>query len=290
MAFMRQQAMRGYSPRELLNQQYNASRNNLLLVLAFTVVNCVFALLGEETYFLFSAFVPYYALVMGMVLCGKMPPEFYGDEAETFPFYGDSFLVIMGVIAAVCLVFYILSWVFSKNHKVGWVIFALVFFSIDTILMFLLGGIDLGMIFDYLFHAWVLFELARGIYVHNKWKNMSNDPEVDVDITGTSADGTLSEDNLSADSTPLRAMDRDAKSRTFVETEYQGHKILYRKANKVNELIVDGMVYDEFATRLEVQHQLYTRIDGHDICAIYNGAKCSITVDGMEVASKVRWY
>ena len=53
---------------------------------------------------------------------------------------------------------------------------------------------------------------------------------------------------------------------------------------------MDGMVYDEFATRLEVQHQLYTRIDGHDICAIYNGAKCSITVDGMEVASKVRWY
>lgn len=293
MAFMRQQVMRGYSPRETLNQQYNVARNNLLLVLAFTVINCALALLGQDLYFLFSAFIPYYAVLSGMVLCGKMPEEFYrelGQTAESATVFTNGFFILMLAIGIVSIALYFLAWLLSKNHKVGWLIFALVFFSVDTLATFYLMGLDVTMIVNYIFHALVIFELARGIYAHNKWKKISVLDAENVVLEDAGVEGETAEADVPADTTPLRSMDRDIKSRTLAEAEYQGHKILYRRANKVNELIVDGMVYDEYVAKLERQHQLYAQIGGHDICAGYNGSKSYILVDGDELASKIRWY
>lgn len=294
---MRNQVTRGYSPRELLNQQYVASRNNLLLVIVFTVINCVLALTGQDTYFLFSAFIPYFVILSGMTYSGKMPEDFYletfGESSENWTLFNDGFFALMIAIGVIGIALYFLAWLLSKNHKVGWMIFALIFFSADTLATFLLAGIDLSMIVNYIFHAWVIFELARGIYVHYKWKNMSSVPDADsIDPTFLNEEGTedAGEGELPPDSTPLRSMDRDAKSRTLAEAEFEGHRILYRKANKVNELIVDGMVYDEYVAKLEMQHQLYAQIGGHDICAGYNGSKSYILADGNEIASKIRWY
>lgn len=289
MAFMRHQATRIYSPRELLNQRYIASRNNLLLVIIFTVVNCIIALLGFDTYFLFSAFVPYYAALMGMTYSGRMSEEFYqsiGESPESMALYNDGFLAIMLVIAAVGTALYFLAWLLSKNHKIGWLIFALVFFSLDTLMLFMIIGIDVTMIVDYIFHAWVIFELARGISVHYKWKNMDEEPILET-VSSSEADG---EENLLADSTALRSMDRDAKSRVLAEAELGGHKICYRRVKKVNELVVDGMVYDEYVATMEMRHELYARVGGHDICVGYDGARSYIFVDGNQLVSKMRWY
>ena len=295
MAFMRHQATRIYSPRELLNQRYIASRNNLLLVIIFTVVNCIFALLGFDTYFLFSAFVPYYAALMGMTYSGRMSEEFYqsiGESPESMALYNDGFLAIMLVIAAVGTALYFLAWLLSKNHKIGWLIFALVFFSLDTLMLFMIIGIDVTMIVDYIFHAWVIFELARGISVHFKWKNMVEEPIAEGVANGefsSSASGEPEADEVQ-DSTPLRSMDRDAKSRVLAEAELGGHKICYRRVKKVNELVVDGMVYDEYVATMEMRHELYARVGGHDICVGYDGARSYIFVDGNQLVSKMRWY
>lgn len=51
---------------------YMRSRSNLLLVVAFTLINVVFALLGQDSYFLFSATVPYFAVLVGRPVLKNM--------------------------------------------------------------------------------------------------------------------------------------------------------------------------------------------------------------------------
>lgn len=275
------------STKDLLHSKYNVARNNLLIVLLATVINCTLSLLAKDTYFLFSAFVPYFAVTMGMILCGRMPAEYYGEDLPYYEFYGNGVFAALVGIAAVCLVLYFLAWFFSKNHKVGWLIFGLVFFALDTVFLFLFGGIDPSMIIDYLFHAWILFELSRGIYLHFKWKNTEEDSTEEngnEDESDSESDGAAE-----ADSEPLRSMDRDAKARVLGEIEFEGHKICYRKVNKVNELVVDGMVYDEYAFKIQTPHMLCARVNGHNICAGLNNGRTFIVVDGNLLLDKVRW-
>lgn len=282
----------GYAPKEMMNQRYKMARNNLLLVILFTLINCGLALLGGGTYFLFSAFIPYMLVTVGMDLSGKFPEDYYldvyGEKPENLNLLGDGFLVVMVVLAVIGLVLYFLAWLLSKNHKVGWLIFALVFFSMDTVATFLIAGLDITMIIDYLFHAWVIFELARGIHVHFKWKNMEEDP-IPV-VAGSENAAEAGESSDLQDSPILRNMDRDVKNRILAETEYSGHKIVYRRVGKVNELIVDGAVYDEYSARMEMPHELYATVAGLAICVGYNGTKSFIVVNGVEVVSKIRWY
>ena len=58
--FKRRQAPVEVSPHVLLENKYLSSRNNLLLVIIFTLINIVMAALGNDSYFLFSASIPYY--------------------------------------------------------------------------------------------------------------------------------------------------------------------------------------------------------------------------------------
>ena len=43
-----------------LLKRYNGARSNILLVVAFTLVNSILLIAGSDSYFLFSAAVPYY--------------------------------------------------------------------------------------------------------------------------------------------------------------------------------------------------------------------------------------
>jgi hypothetical protein len=45
-----------------LETKYNSSIANLLLVVVFSAVNIVLLLVNANTYFLFSAFLPYFAV------------------------------------------------------------------------------------------------------------------------------------------------------------------------------------------------------------------------------------
>ena len=63
--------------RELYEQKYRSSRMNLLLVVIFTVVNLILLVTNTDTYFLFSAFIPYAIATIGMMLCGRLPEEYY---------------------------------------------------------------------------------------------------------------------------------------------------------------------------------------------------------------------
>lgn len=164
------------SERQILEAKYANSRHNILLVVIFSVINMALLLTNADTYFLFSAYVPYLLTDIGMLMCGMYPEEFYVGELSAMEFLGKGFLGVMLAIAGVILLLYLLSWIFCKKNRVGWMIFALVFFAIDTALLLLLNGIVLEMAVDYLIHAWVIISLAKGISAYYKAKKLPEDP------------------------------------------------------------------------------------------------------------------
>lgn len=157
---------------QMLERKYNTARSNLLLAIAFTVINIILLFINSTTYFLFSLFMPYYLALEGFALTGKLPPEFYGEDLATLEFLDSSFLVVTLVVAAVILLFYLACWFFSNRRRVGWLIVALVVFCLDTILLLVIGGIGANSIFDIVFHVWVVVSLISGISAHNQLKKL----------------------------------------------------------------------------------------------------------------------
>ena len=87
----------------------------------------------------------------------------------------------------------------------------------------------------------------------------------------------------------LRVADPNVRARVLLQTEAFGHSIVYRRAKRVNELIVDGNVYDEVETLIEYAHTLKAQVDGHLFEAEFDGkAHSYIKVDGQVVAKKLR--
>lgn len=149
---------------------YKGSRNNLLVVLIFTSINLISLVTGGNSYWLFSASVPYYMTAFGMGFDA-------GVQGSAEPMVG-TFTITALVISVVILVAYLLCWIFAKKHH-GWLIAAMVMFALDTLAMLaliVLLQINIAdIILDIVFHGWVLFSLVRGVIAFNKLKNMPED-------------------------------------------------------------------------------------------------------------------
>lgn len=186
-----QQEAQPVSQRQLLEGRYASARNNLLWILLFTVVNIGMLLAQKFTYFLFSAFIPYAIVDLGMYVCGKLPAEFYEGDLSEYQFFGDTVLILAVVVAAVICVLYLLCWLFSKKGRVAWLIVGLVLFVLDTILMFL-NGISLDSILDVVFHCLAIFSMSRGVAAHFKLKDLP--PEEEEPAAPSQEDRTLEEE------------------------------------------------------------------------------------------------
>ena len=91
--------------------------------------------------------------------------------------------------------------------------------------------------------------------------------------------------------TPLRTAARDVKCRILLEHTVGGYRICYRRVGKTNELVVNGMVYDDMTATIENKHELTATVDGHDIRVGYDGNTHSyLTLDGVTAARKLRWF
>ena len=139
------------------------ARYNLVALILFSCVNIILLLINSDSYFLFSAVVPYRLALYGMLLTGHIPDAFpEGQEIEYLP---DSLLVVMLVIAAVILLLYLLFFFLSKKHF-GFLIAALVFFVIDCVYMgytIFSIGFESGDIIDIALHACILCYLISGV-------------------------------------------------------------------------------------------------------------------------------
>lgn len=161
--------------RASLQYKYNNARTNLLLVVVFTVINIILLIANGTSYFLFSASVPYYVMLFGVILSGRLPADVYEEfipYGYVFQGLGDGFFAAMLIISLIFVGIYLICWIFSKKNKVGWLIAALVLFSVDTVALLIIGGISADTIIDILFHAWVLFDLGRGIAAYSKLKKL----------------------------------------------------------------------------------------------------------------------
>lgn len=135
---------------ERMRQQYKVARANLLLVAVCTALNIVLYFFSD-IYLLFSANLPYVVTAFGDLLATETasPVLLYAAIA----------------LSAVFLMPYVLGYFLSKKHS-GWMLACLVYFALDTVVMFLVlarfGGLGSALL-DAVFHAWVIYELFRGI-------------------------------------------------------------------------------------------------------------------------------
>ena len=265
-----------------LETKYNSSINNLLLVVVFSLVNIVLLVTNSDTYFLFSAFIPYFAADYGMYFCGMYPEEYYYDVPDMV-FEDKSLLWSTIAIAAACLLIYLLCWFLAKKKKIGAVIFALVIFVIDTIAMLWITGFSMESIVDIVIHIWVVSYLVIAIVTYFKMKKLPEEVlEADEEINEADVE-------LMHNSKVLRMADNEVKSRVLLEAEVPGYRIVYRRVKKINELIVNGKVYDEYEALIEFPHTLTAMVDSHKIAVQYDDSNhMYIIFDGEQLAKKIR--
>lgn len=276
------------SQRQVYAQKYQKSRLNLLLIVVFTAINLLLLVTNSDSYFLFSASIPYYMTGMGMLMCGLFPEEFYGEEIAEYIFFDNSYFYILLAISVVITLLYLLAWLLSNKNRVGWMIFSLVFFGIDTAAMLWLNGISVDGILDIIFHVWVLVSLISGIIAHYKLKKLPVEEPVAAPAENE-ADATSDAANVQ-NSSIIRIADRDVKHRVLAQAQVGTYDICYRRVKRTNELVINGNVYDEIEALVERSHTLEANIDGHVILASFNGSHSFIYFDGEEKAKKLRLY
>lgn len=279
----------------LVANRYAVARSNLLLVILFTLINVALAIGGGNYYLLFSASIPYG--IAGFTAAWARSPEQIDMEPASNP---TMVLVIGAVIAVLLLVPYLLCWIFSKKHY-GWIIAALVLFSLDT--LWLLMNFNIGLLLDILFHGYVLFYLImgtrNGILAKRAGQAEAAAAPVPSDTLHVNADGTTAPDGTDEavqagvpDSPVLRSASdvHGEKVKVYATATYNGHQIQYRRIGKNTEdLVVDDQVYAEMPR---------ARVAGAHMTAIVAGTKLEagvinsrnlITVNDQVVASTVRY-
>ena len=91
------------------------------------------------------------------------------------------------------------------------------------------------------------------------------------------------------DDTALRRANMGIKCKILLEKTVGDYRICYRRVKSTNELIVNGVVYDEMTAVVEFEHDLSATVDGHEIHAGFDDASYSyIAFDGKRVAEKLR--
>lgn len=267
---MRQNQM---TPRQMPMNRYKSARADLLLVIIFTVINIVMLFSGSESMMLFSATVPYVAVLVG-----------YLANIEAGGAL-DWFVTGSLIFAFVILAMYLVCWFFSKK-RYGWLLAALVLFSLDTVATVFLYLDNLGAgVMDFLIHGIVIWYLAMGVKAGKQMKNMPQDM-LEAESEAAAEAPRIPLEN----STPLRWADPELKHRVLLETECQGMRICYRRVKKTNELVINGYVYAEVEMVIEPSHELTAVFNGHKVVAGFNSftAKSYILVDDQQIAEKVR--
>ena len=269
----------------LTEKRYKSALTSLLLIVAFSGINLVLLMLNTNKYFLFSAYIPYLLGDYAMFYGGKYSAEYYKDFPDT-EFFGEAYFALLTVIAAVVILFYLLCFFMAKKGKGVFLALALALFALDTVVMFFVVGLSVFQIIDIIFHIWAVASLALGVREYLKSKKSAAD---------SSSAGTVSYDEKPASGTGeyspvLRDEDKKSRVTVFCEADFRSHHIVYQRAKRANELIVDGRVYAEYEIFSEKEHTLEAIIDGFKIQAHYDGKMMTrILAEGKEIARKRRF-
>ena len=182
--------------------RFSRARNNLLLVVAFTVINLVLIIMESDVTFLFSATMP---SILMYVDWGFL--EFANN-------LGDPLSIGRTIAAFGITSIYLLCWIFAKKIRVL-IIAALILFSADAILyvaVIAYYGVDfdLSLAIQVGFLLWIMFYLVTGTIAWADLRKASSEDieaaqqEVSQATADTEANAALKElsiqdDNGSAD-------------------------------------------------------------------------------------------
>lgn len=167
--------------RAYYEMRYARSRTDLLFVIIFSLINCILAFFGTGYMFLFAAIFPMILSALSGILL--LHPDMLTElleldslsSAEVLSVsVSGSVIKVFGIlllaVTVLILLVYFFAWLGSKK-KGGWLVAALVFFSIDCVFM-IFSISDVRDIIDILFHAWVMYDLICGVIAWNKLKKM----------------------------------------------------------------------------------------------------------------------
>jgi hypothetical protein len=143
--------------------KFEKARNNLLAVLAFTVVNLILIALDSGLNFLFSATLPQYIFQLGRALDSEIN--------------GNIFTKAGLIVAFITIIPYFIFWILAKRAR-GLILAALIFFGIDSlILLFLILNMEFNASFllEIVFHGWILYYLINGVMAWYKLRNVNKD-------------------------------------------------------------------------------------------------------------------
>lgn len=137
--------------------KYNNSRQSILLLFIFSVIN-IFSISMLSTYFLFSAYLPQVLISLA-----------YLDPSLT---------PVMVILSILYILPYLLCYIFSKK-KAGWMVAALVLFSVDSLFFLIdlfayLAAGDLSFIIDLIFRIYVLASLIIGVVNRKQAVSVAN--------------------------------------------------------------------------------------------------------------------
>ncbi|MBE6939601.1 MAG: hypothetical protein E7457_02100 [Ruminococcaceae bacterium] len=257
-------------------RRYQSGRADLLLVVIFTAVNTLLALVGSYTYFLFSSYPAYLFAMYGR--------QFWEITRE------PSALVTGGLLAVLILAVYLVCWLLSKKHRV-WLTVAAVVFVVDTVLVLvdLITGGEVGYLMDLAFHVWVLVMLIRGVLCSRRAFEAAEEPV--CGYTVPAGDTEFYDASMGSPNSPcLGDPQQENKYRVLVQADWNGYHIEARRSRGLTELVINGRLYGVKEGAVESFYVICARLNGHEFATRLAGTLQTIEVDGQMIAKKVRLY
>ncbi|MCL2462077.1 MAG: hypothetical protein FWF44_05375 [Defluviitaleaceae bacterium] len=262
--------MRRYSnPTSIPKSRFDKSRGSLLWVTVLSCVNVILFMFGTSLSFPFSATLP--ALISGI---GKAMSE---------DFYSNTPFILANILAFAIVALYFICYLMAKRHK-AFLIVALVFFSIDSVMLLCLFafGFDISLLIDAAFHAWVIISLSSGIRDWDKPKASLADKPVEVTISPA--------DPLAAPREQSAAIrTQSPNGRVLLAQNCNGLEICVKRTPGCTELIVNNLVYAEIYADEETNYSLEACVLNNVITfAVSEAGIISLYVNGgMQIKEKM---
>lgn len=270
-----------FHPGDSPEKKYKVCISSLLFMGIVTALNIVMLFKGEDNYYLFSIYIPFAIVDYAMYLCGIYPAEYYGDIIG-IQFYDKSVLIGAVLVAIIVITGFLACWFVAKKHNKIPLIVSLIFLGVDIIIMGFAEGLEA--VIGIVFHAIVMFTLVGAMGLLGKINNPKQTSAV------SEAPEETATQVINGYSPPLRVAATE-KNRVFIETTVSDMNIVFRRVKYVNELVINGHVYDEYEAKFEKKHTLTGYYNNHKIEAVYDGqTTVKIFVDSQEVANKARFF
>ena len=268
---------------------YRLARMSLLITTVFGALNTVFLLIENAVFYsAFGCSFPYGVMWDGLFWTGKLY-----SSADYLAYFGltsadmlhPDYLFVLGALALLAVGALVACWVLSKRY-VGALIAGTALMVLDTGALLWFFDVSATYLTEYVMRVLLLTVLILGIVAHYRLQFIEWMGESPTTAPIRDAEGVAQRPNTPV----LHAADYAAKSKIIMIYDIEGYTVCYRRVGRINELIINKMVYDTVDSgAFDQPHELYACVDGHEF-AVGTGADAQayICFDGAVVRKRAR--